>query len=347
MRSPQRRADEPLRRVSQLPDGTDRPLRSLLMGVAVDHLGPADVAALGSRVTASVAAAVMTPEAVLSEVLTALVADGHVLIEDHPGVGKTALARALARSIDADYARIQCTSDLLPSDVVGATVFNQLDASFQFRPGPVFAHLVLVDEINRASPKTQSGLLECMQEGHVTADGESHPLPRPFMVIATQNPVEYEGTYPLPEAQLDRFMVRVSLGYPPAAQEAEMLSAHASRDRVLDIVPVTSIEEVLRAQQAAVAVHASEALRDYVVALLAYTRTDPRVELGASPRAGLMLLKAAKASAALDGRDHVLPDDVQQLAPSVLAHRLLVAPSAFGTPRSEVVGDALAAVRAL
>ncbi len=317
------------------------------MGVTIDHLGPADVAALGSRVTASVAGAVKTPEAVLREVLTALIADGHVLIEDHPGVGKTALARALARSIDADYARIQCTSDLLPSDVVGATVFNQLDASFQFRPGPVFAHLVLVDEINRASPKTQSGLLECMQEGHVTADGESHPLPRPFMVLATQNPVEYEGTYPLPEAQLDRFMVRVSLGYPPAAQEAEMLSAHASKDRVLDIVPVTSIEEIMLAQQAAIAVHASEALRDYIVAVLAYTRTDPRIELGASPRAGLMLLKAAKASAVLDGRDHVLPDDVKQLAPSVLAHRLLIASNAFGTPGSEVVSDALAAIRAL
>jgi MoxR-like ATPase len=317
------------------------------MGLTVDHLGPADVASLGSRVAASVAAAVKVPEAVLREVLVALVADGHVLIEDHPGVGKTALARALARSIDADYARIQCTSDLLPSDVVGANVFDQREARFEFRAGPVFAHVVLVDEINRASPKTQSGLLESMQEGHVTVDGTSHPLARPFIVLATQNPVEYEGTYPLPEAQLDRFMVRVSLGYPSAGQESEMLSAHAAGDRVLDVAPVTSIGEILLAQRAAIAVHASGPLRDYIVAVLTHTRNDPRVELGASPRAGLMLLKAAKASAVLDGRDHALPDDVPKLAPAVLAHRLMLAPAGFGTQRSEVVRDALTAVRAL
>jgi MoxR-like ATPase len=317
------------------------------MGVTIDQLGPADVAALGSRVATSVAAAVKVPDAVLREVLIALVAGGHVLIEDHPGVGKTALARALARSVDADYARIQCTSDLLPSDVVGTNVFNQRNTHFEFRPGPVFAHLVLVDEINRASPKTQSGLLECMQEGHVTVDGDSHPLARPFMVLATQNPVEYEGTYPLPEAQLDRFMVRVSLGYPSAEQEAEMLSTHASGDRVLEVVPVTSIDEIVLAQQAAIAVHASEPLRDYVVAVLAHTRADPRTELGASPRAGLMLLKAAKASAVLSGRDHALPDDVKELAPSVLSHRLMLAPTAFGVERAEVVRDALAAVPAL
>ncbi len=317
------------------------------MGVTVEQLAPAEVAGLGSRVAASVAAAVKVPGQILREVLVALVADGHVLIEDHPGVGKTALARALARSIDADYARIQCTSDLLPSDVVGANVFNQRETRFEFRPGPVFAHVVLVDEINRASPKTQSGLLECMQEGHVTVDGASHPLARPFMVLATQNPVEYEGTYPLPEAQLDRFMVRVSLGYPPARQEAEMLSAHAGGDRVLDVTAVTSVDEVLLAQRAAIAVHASASLRDYIVAVLARTRNDPRVELGASPRAGLMLLKAAKASAVLDGRDHALPDDVKQLATAVLAHRLLLAPTAFGLQRSEVVRDALAAVPAL
>ncbi len=317
------------------------------MGVTIDHLGPADVAALGSRLAASIAGAVKVPAAVLHEVLVALIADGHVLIEDHPGVGKTALARALARSIDAHCTRIQCTSDLLPSDVVGMNVFNQLDAQFEFRPGPVFAHLVLVDEINRASPKTQSGLLECMQEGQVTVDGSSHSLAHPFMVLATQNPVEYEGTYPLPEAQLDRFMVRVSLGYPSAGEEAEMLAEHASHDRVLDITPITSTAEILLAQDAAVAVHTSEPLRDYVVAVLAHTRNDPRVELGASPRAGLMLLKAAKASAVLDGRDHALPDDVKQLAPAVLAHRLALAPTAFGVQPSEVVADALATVRAL
>jgi MoxR-like ATPase len=317
------------------------------MRAPVDQVGPADVASLGSRVAANVAAAVKVADSVLREVLVALVADGHVLIEDHPGVGKTALARALARSIDADYARIQCTSDLLPSDVMGTNVFNQLDARFQFRPGPVFAHVVLVDEINRASPKTQSGLLECMQEGRVTVDGESHPLEHPFMVIATQNPVEYEGTYPLPEAQLDRFMVRVSLGYPSAGQEAEMLSTHAAGDRVLDVSSVSSIAEIIQAQRAAIEVHASAPLRDYIVALLTHTRNDSRVELGASPRAGLMLLKAAKASAVLDGRDHALPDDVKALAPSVLAHRLMLAPTAFGIARSQVVHDAIAAVPAL
>jgi MoxR-like ATPase len=317
------------------------------MEATIGRLAPGDVASLGSRVSASVAAAVKAPEAVLREVLVALVADGHVLIEDQPGVGKTALARALARSIDARYSRIQCTSDLLPSDVVGMNVFNQRDTRFEFRPGPVFAHVVLVDEINRASPKTQSGLLECMQEGQVTIDGDSHPLERPFMVLATQNPVEYEGTYPLPEAQLDRFMVRVSLGYPSAGQEADMLSTHAAGDRVLDVAPVTSVEEILMAQQAAIEVHASAPLREYIVAVLTHTRHDPRVELGASPRAGLMLLKAAKASAALAGRDHALPDDVIELAPSVLAHRLMLAPTAFGVKRAEVVRDALSAVPAL
>jgi MoxR-like ATPase len=317
------------------------------MGVTVEHLGPSDVALLGSRLAANVAGAVKVPDTVLREVLIALLADGHVLIEDHPGVGKTALARALARSIDADYSRIQCTSDLLPSDVVGTNVFNQLDARFEFRAGPVFAHVVLVDEINRASPKTQSGLLECMQEGHVTVDGDSHPLAHPFMVIATQNPAEYEGTYPLPEAQLDRFMVRVSLGYPAASAEAEMLAAHASGDRVLDVAPVASVEEVLLAQRAAVAVHSSASLRAYIVAVLEQTRRDPRTELGASPRAGLMLLKAAKALAALEGRDHALPDDVQRLAPPVLAHRVMLSPESFGVAGATIVRDALAAVPAL
>jgi len=317
------------------------------MGATVDQLSPADVAALGSRIAANIAGAVKVPDAVLRDVLVAFVAGGHVLIEDHPGVGKTALARALARSINADYSRIQCTSDLLPSDVVGTNVFDQREARFAFRAGPVFAHVVLVDEINRASPKTQSGLLESMQEGHVTVDGHSHPLPVPFLVLATQNPVEYEGTYPLPEAQLDRFTVRVSLGYPSATHEADMLAVHAAGDRVLDVVPVTSVEEILLAQRAAIDAHASDALRRYVVALLQRTRDDPRTELGASPRAGLMLLKAAKANAVLEGRDHALPDDVQQLAPSVLTHRLVVAAATPGATRAEVVRDALAAETAL
>jgi MoxR-like ATPase len=313
----------------------------------VPELDPEGVAALGQRVAANVARAVKVPETALRDLLVSVVAEGHVLIEDNPGVGKTALARAIARSVDAEYARIQCTADLLPADVVGTNVFNQREARFEFRPGPVFANVVLVDEINRASPKTQSGLLECMQERHVTVDVHTHELARPFLVIATQNPIEYEGTYPLPEAQLDRFMTRVALGYPSADDEADMLAVHAEGDRVLDLQPVAAVGEVLAAQVAAAGVHASEALRRYVVAVLEQTRSDPRTELGASPRAGLMLLKAAKALAALDGRDHALPDDVQALAPSVLTHRLLLAADAAGGDRSDVVRDALERVPAL
>src|SRR4051794_32670332 len=223
----------------------------------VPELNPSKVAELGVRLRDNIARAVKAPEQVLRDVLVALMAEGHVLIEDYPGVGKTALARALARSIDAEYARVQCTADLLPADVVGTNVFNQREARFEFRPGPVFANVVLVDEINRASPKTQSGLLECMQEGHVTVDVHTHELARPFLVVATQNPIEYEGTYPLPEAQLDRFMVRISLGYPDAEAEADMLGEHAERDRVLDVEPITDVAEVLIAQAAVAAVHAS------------------------------------------------------------------------------------------
>jgi MoxR-like ATPase len=313
----------------------------------VPELNPSKVAELGVRLRDNIARAVKAPERVLRDVLVALMAEGHVLIEDYPGVGKTALARALARSIEAEYARVQCTADLLPADVVGTNVYNQRENRFEFRPGPVFANVVLVDEVNRASPKTQSGLLECMQEGHVTVDKQTHELARPFIVVATQNPVEYEGTYPLPEAQLDRFMVRVSLGYPSAQSESEMLLDHAERDRVLDLEPVTDVAEVLAAQGAAAAVHGSEALRRYVVAILDATRGDSRVDLGASPRAGLMLFRAAKAMAALDGRDHALPDDVQALADSVLAHRLLLGPASGGDERAAVVRDALERVPAL
>jgi MoxR-like ATPase len=314
---------------------------------AAPELDPQAVAALGERLAGNVRQAVKVDGQVLRDVLVSLLAEGHVLVEDYPGVGKTALARALARSVDAEYARIQCTADLLPADVVGTNVFNQRESRFEFRPGPVFANVVLVDEINRASPKTQSGLLECMQERRVTVDVHSHELARPFVVLATQNPVEYEGTYPLPEAQLDRFMVRVSLGYPGADDEAEMLAEHAVGDRVLDLRPVVGLAEIVAAQDACHRVHASEALRRYVVSILEATRGDSRTELGASPRAGLMLLKAAKAMAALDGRDHALPDDVQALAPAVLAHRLLLAPEAVGASREEVVRDALDRVPAL
>jgi MoxR-like ATPase len=314
---------------------------------SVGQLGPTDVAEMGSRVAANVVRAIKVPPPALRDLLIALLAGGHVLIEDYPGVGKTALARALAASIDAECTRIQCTSDMLPSDLIGTNVFNQRDGRFEFRPGPVFANLVLVDEINRASPKTQSGLLECMQERHVTVDGATHDLARPFVVLATQNPIEFEGTYPLPQAQLDRFMVRISLGYPSASEEAAMLADHAALDRVLELAPVTAVAEVLAAQAAMARVHASEALRRYVVAVLEQTRADRRTELGASPRAGLMLLRASMARAALAGRDHALPDDVQELAVSVLAHRLLLAPVAAEIDPAEVVADALSRVPAL
>ena len=267
-------------------------------------LDPSGVAGLGSRIAANVGLAVKVDPAILREVIVAMFAEGHVLIEDYPGVGKTALARALARSVDAEYARIQATADLLPSDVVGTNVYNQREGRFEFRPGPVFANVVLVDEINRASPKTQSGLLECMQERHVTVDKHTHELARPFLVLATQNPIEFEGTYPLPEAQLDRFMVRLSLGYPTAAAEAGMLEAHGSGDRVAELEAVASAAELLTAQLASGRIRASAALRDYIVAVLSRTRADPRVELGASPRAGAEL-DARVVARVLEERDDV------------------------------------------
>ena len=304
-------------------------------------------AAVAQRIRANVVRGVEVADEVLDHALIALVAEGHVLIEDLPGVGKTTLARALARSMDLSFARIQCTADLLPADVVGTNVFNQREDRFEFRPGPIFANVVIVDEVNRASPKTQSGLLECMQERRVTVDVHTHELARPFIVLATQNPVEYEGTYPLPEAQVDRFMMRLSLGYPSARGEADMLARYSTGDRVAELDPVATAAEILIAQDSAERVRASDALRSYVVALLQRTRDDGRLELGASPRAGLMLLRAAKARALLQGRDHALPDDVQALARPVLEHRLVLAPEAVEATPGEVVTDALAATPAL
>jgi MoxR-like ATPase len=303
--------------------------------------------ALTRRLERNIARAVQIRPETLGYVLVALLAEGHVLVEDYPGVGKTALARALARSIDCQFARIQCTPDLLPADVVGTNVYDQREHRFEFRPGPVFANVVLVDEINRASPKTQSGLLECMQERSVTVDVYTHELARPFIVLATQNPIEYEGTYPLPEAQVDRFMVRVSLGYPDPAEEASMLHQHEGGDQVTALESVVAAADVLRAQDAVARVRASGTLRDYVVRLLWRTREDPRVDLGASPRAGLMLLRAAKARAMMEGRDHALPDDVQALAEPVLAHRLVLAPEFPRAMARDVVADAVMSVRAL
>jgi MoxR-like ATPase len=307
----------------------------------------ASALALGRQVALAVTDAVEVRRDLLDLVLVCVVAEGHILIEDLPGVGKTTLARSVARAFDLQFARVQCTADLLPADVVGTNVFNQREDRFEFRPGPIFANVVLVDEINRASPKTQSGLLECMQERRVTVDVHTHELARPFVVLATQNPVEFEGTYPLPEAQVDRFMARVSMGYPSSSGEVAMLRAHEVSDRVEVLEPVATAAELLAAQDAARRIHASDALRGYVVSLLARTREDPRIELGASPRAGLMLLRAAKARALMQGRDHALPDDVQALAQVVLSHRLVLAPEAVDVTGERIVADALAATPAL
>ena len=304
-------------------------------------------AAMARRLADVVGGAVQVRSDLLDDILVCLVAEGHILIEDLPGVGKTTLARALARALDLQFARVQCTADLLPADVVGTNVFNQRESRFEFRPGPIFANIVLVDEINRASPKTQSGLLECMQEGRVTVDVHSHELARPFIVMATQNPIEFEGTYPLPEAQVDRFMARVSLGYPSPHAEVHMLAAHESGDRVEHLTPVATASDLLAAQDAAMRIRVTDALRAYVVSILQHTRDDPRIELGGSPRAGLMLLRAAKAHALLAGRDHALPDDVQALAQMVLSHRMVLAPEATEETGERVVADALAATPAL
>jgi MoxR-like ATPase len=300
-------------------------------------------AELVERVTANVGLAVRAPEETLRLPLLCLLGEGHLLVEDFPGVGKTLLAKSVARSLDLGFSRIQFTPDLLPADVTGVNVLDQRAGEFSFRAGPVFANVLLVDEINRASPKTQSALLEAMQEAQVTVEGETYPLARPFLVIATQNPVEYEGTYPLPEAQLDRFAMRMSLGYPPLAEEARML-AEQSAGPPLDALPVVaSRPELLDAIEAARAVYVEDGVSRYVVALLRHTRANSRLVLGASPRAGIALLRIAKARALAERRDYVLPDDVQAVAPVVLAHRLILAPEARsdGLSAEDVVREAV------
>ena len=286
---------------------------------------------------------VHAPEETLRLVVLCLVAEGHLIIEDLPGVGKTTLAKALARSLDVSFSRLQFTPDLLPSDVTGVNVFNQAQNEFEFRPGPVFANLLLVDEINRASPKTQSALLECMQERQVTVDGFSYELVPPFMVMATQNPIEYEGTYPLPEAQLDRFAMRVAIGYPTLSDEARMLSEQTSGSPLELLEPVTNGEEVLALVAEAQAIFVEESVNRYVVALLRHTRADSRLYLGGSPRAGISLVRVAKARALADGRDYLAPDDVKAVAEAVISHRLIVAPEAraAGTTSADLVRDAL------
>ena len=302
-----------------------------------------DATAVTNRVTANLAKVVHAPAETLRLCVLCLLAEGHLIIEDFPGVGKTMLVKALSRSLDCSFSRLQFTPDLLPSDVTGVNVFDQRTNEFEFRPGPVFANLLLVDEINRASPKTQAALLECMQENQVTVDGVSHPLEPPFMAVATQNPIEYEGTYPLPEAQLDRFTMRLSLGYPPLAEEARMLSEQTSNPPLEYLEPVTSAEEILAVTEQAKAIYVEESVNRYVVALLRHTRADERLYLGASPRAGIALLRTAKARALAEGREYVTPDDVKLLAEPVLAHRLIPAAEAraSGLGAAELVADAL------
>jgi MoxR-like ATPase len=266
--------------------------------------------------------------------LVALIGEGHLLIEDVPGVGKTMLAKAIARSIDCSFRRIQFTPDLLPTDITGVNVFNQEQGDFEFKPGAIFANIVLGDEINRASPKTQSALLECMEERQVTIDAETHALGTPFMVIATQNPIEHEGTYPLPEAQLDRFMVRLSLGYPSPEVEAEILASHGATQPLEELDPVADARTVAQMILQARQVHVAPAIRRYIVDLVEATRSHPDVYLGASPRASIMLVRAARAWAAASERDYVTPDDVKALAPAVLVHRIIASADASMTGRS-------------
>jgi MoxR-like ATPase len=307
-----------------------------------------DASALADRVAANLSSALHAAPETLRLPLLCLLAEGHVLVEDVPGVGKTVLAKALARSLELRFQRVQFTPDLLPADVTGVNVYDRQSGTFQFRPGPVFANVLLADEINRASPKTQSALLEAMQETQVTVDGTTHALERPFLVIATQNPVEYEGTYPLPEAQLDRFAVRMAIGYPPAGDEARMLAEQTTEPPLDHLRPVAGHAELLEAIEAARRVHVEESVNRYVVALLRHTRESTRLALGGSPRSGIALLRLAKARALTDGRGFVLPEDVQALAQPVLAHRLILAPEAraTGTTAADVVAEALGATAA-
>ena len=308
-----------------------------------EPLQAARSADLGRRVIANLRRVMHAPDETLELCVLCLLSEGHLIIEDLPGVGKTTLAKAVSRSVDLSFSRIQFTPDLLPSDVTGVNVFDQRSNEFEFRPGPVFANILLVDEINRTSPKTQAALLEAMQERQVTIDGVTYMLAPPFMVMATQNPIEYEGTYPLPEAQLDRFTMRVSIGYPPLAAEAQMLTEQTTQQPLESLTSVASAQDVLQGIEDARRVYVEESIQRYVVALVRQTRADSRLHLGASPRAGINLLRVAKARALLAGRDYVVPEDVKGIAPSVLAHRLILAPEArsSGLTDEDVVRDAV------
>jgi MoxR-like ATPase len=286
------------------------------------------VQSFASKVSANVQRVILGKHNEIELALIALLCQGHVLIEDVPGVGKTMLARAIAKSLGCSFKRLQFTPDMLPSDVTGVSVFNQKTREFEFRPGPVLAQIVLTDEINRATPKTQSALLECMEERQVTVDGVTYPVRQPFLVMATQNPIEYEGTFPLPEAQLDRFMLRLHLGYPAIKDEMAMLDAQRYAHPIDDIAQVASAQELLDAQRAVKDVYVDALVKEYILALIDATRKHPDVYLGASPRGSLALYKTAQARAAIQSRDYVIPDDIKALAEPALAHRLIVSPAA-------------------
>ncbi len=288
----------------------------------------ADVQVAGERVLQNVERVIVGKHREVRLALVALLCQGHILIEDVPGTGKTVLAKSLAKSLGCSFRRIQFTPDLLPTDVTGLSIYNQRSLEFEFRPGPIMAQVVLVDEINRATPKTQSALLECMEERQVTVDGITYLMPRPFLVLATQNPIEYEGTFALPEAQLDRFLLRLRLGYPGPSEEASIIEQQKRSHPLTDIGDVVSADELLAMQAAVREVYVDPAVTDYLVRLTAATRTHPDIQLGASPRGSLALYRSAQAIAALEGRDYVIPDDIKMLAEPALAHRLIVKTSA-------------------
>ncbi|WP_370328159.1 AAA family ATPase [Euzebya sp.] len=316
--------------------------------MANGQVAPAVGAVAGTyrRIEENVERVVQGKQEVVRLALIAMLAEGHVLVEDVPGVGKTLLAKAIARSIACTVRRVQFTPDLLPSDITGTTVYNAETHDWEFKPGAVFANIVLGDEINRAGPKTQSALLEAMEERTVTVDGTTHTLAAPFLVMATQNPIELEGTYPLPEAQRDRFMMKVTIGYPSAEAEVQVLTTHGAGDAAAALAPVASAADVADLIDTIRHLHAAEPLKRYVVEIVRATREHPAVELGCSPRAGLALLRAARAAAAVAGRDYVVPDDVKALARPVLAHRLIMTPDALmaATTPEVVIDDVLGRV---